>query len=247
MLGTNKALMVGRPRSSGDWTPAALNPAHWYDFSDANTIFVDDGVTKVSTDGELIYRINNKGTANNWFVQSNVSNQLTYKTNQYNGKSAGVSTGGRSMGSYSGIQIVSGIFTAIVVFRISALTCYLFGQYGYTQHLYVAANVQMRWDSAANTTSGAVPTSQANIAVTVYNQANSEFYLNGGTDKQVNNPGSRGWNSNFELFGNGYGSLKPASGSAICEFILMPGVVISGANRILLQNYLSQKWGISIT
>lgn len=234
--------------SSGEWTPTLLAPAHWYDFSDENTLFTDNGVTKVRADGDLICRVNNKGSASNYFAQSDAAKRPVYKTAQYNGKSAAVSTDAlRDMVSNAGITITAGIFTVAVVFRISTASGAILGQGGYSNWLYVAANIQQRWDITANSTTGATSTTVPHIVVAVYNQANSELYLDGGTDKQANHPGTRGHSGLFQLFANGSNGLRMGAGSALCEIIIMPGVVISGANRLLLQSYFASKWGVTIT
>lgn len=59
----------------------------WYDFSDANSLFTDDGVTNVSSDGDLIYRINDKSGNSNHGKQTTEGYRPVYKTNIQNSKS----------------------------------------------------------------------------------------------------------------------------------------------------------------
>lgn len=249
MLGVVQAATLGASRRRDTWTPALLNPAHWYDFSDSSTLFTDDGVTPVSADGDLIYRVNNKGSASTVrFVQTDAARRFTYKLNQFNGRAAAVSSdGARDMLSSVGISITAGIFTAVVVFKVPNAASMLFGQGGYSNWLYCAANVQQRWDTSANSTTGAVSTTAAHIITAVYNQANSELYLDGGTDKQANSPGTRTHNGTFQLGANGSSGIKLGATGALCEVFFLPGVVISASDRAALQGHLSTKWGIPIT
>lgn len=61
----------------------------WYDFSDATTMFTDAGTTPVSSDGDLIYRANDK-SGNNYHVSQDASGKRpSYKVNIKNGLSVG--------------------------------------------------------------------------------------------------------------------------------------------------------------
>ena len=59
----------------------------WIDFSDADTLFTDAGSTKVSSDGDAIYRANDKSGNNNHLNQATSSKRPLYKTNIKNGLS----------------------------------------------------------------------------------------------------------------------------------------------------------------
>lgn len=63
------------------------NCAFWIDYSDANTIFTDDGSTKVNADGQAIYRINDKTRSDKYLIQTTESKRPMYKTNIQNGLS----------------------------------------------------------------------------------------------------------------------------------------------------------------
>lgn len=65
----------------------------WYDFSDADTLFKDDGSTKVSSDGDSIYRVNDKSGGDNYGIQANASCRPTYKTGIKNSLSIARSDG----------------------------------------------------------------------------------------------------------------------------------------------------------
>lgn len=53
----------------------------WYDPSDLSTMFTDDGVTPVTTDGQAVYRINDKSGRGNHLRQATLSLRPLYKTN----------------------------------------------------------------------------------------------------------------------------------------------------------------------
>ena len=59
----------------------------WYDFSDADTLFTDAGSTKVSSDGDAIYQVNDKSGNSNHGTETNSVYRPLYKTNIKNGKS----------------------------------------------------------------------------------------------------------------------------------------------------------------
>jgi hypothetical protein len=77
------------------YEPAVVDPILrpdillWWDFSDADTLYKDAGITKVSADGDFIYQINDKSGKGNNGSQVSSSYQPIYKTNIQNGKSVG--------------------------------------------------------------------------------------------------------------------------------------------------------------
>ena len=52
-------------------------------------MYTDAGVTRVASDGDLIYQIDNKGTRGDAAIQATLAKRPEYKTNLYNGNSAG--------------------------------------------------------------------------------------------------------------------------------------------------------------
>lgn len=70
-----------------DWSSiSASRYAHW-DFSDATSMYTDDGSTLVSSDGDSIYRINDQSGNGRHLRQSNATYRPLYKTNIQNSRS----------------------------------------------------------------------------------------------------------------------------------------------------------------
>ena len=61
----------------------------WIDFSDADTLFTDAGSTKVSSDGDAIYRANDKSGNDYHYSQTTSGNRPLYKTAIQNSLSIG--------------------------------------------------------------------------------------------------------------------------------------------------------------
>lgn len=88
----------------------------WWDFSDANTLYTDDAATTlVSTDGDAIGALLNKGTAGGYATQSLAPNCPIYKTGVKNGLSISRYSGAQrltTVDSFSALKPTS--FFAIV-------------------------------------------------------------------------------------------------------------------------------------
>jgi hypothetical protein len=76
---------------SGGFAPTDITGlALWLDYADTNSMFTDDGTTKVSASGDKIYRINDKsGNANHAYQTGTDTTRPTYLPNAQNGKSVG--------------------------------------------------------------------------------------------------------------------------------------------------------------
>lgn len=73
--------------------PSITGLVGWWDFSDISTMFTDDGVTQVSADSDLIYRINDKSGNNFNAVQTTAAYRPLYKTSVQNNRSAALFDG----------------------------------------------------------------------------------------------------------------------------------------------------------
>lgn len=77
----------------------------WVDFSDTDNMFTDAGTTKVSTNGDLIYQVTNKGSGTD-FVQTTETWRPKYYSNSQNGLStAYFNSGGFVNGSYNSADV----------------------------------------------------------------------------------------------------------------------------------------------
>lgn len=70
--------------TSGVFTPAALfassEEGAWYDPSDLSTMYTDDGITNVTTDGQAVYRIDDKSGNGRHLRQAVSASRPTYRT-----------------------------------------------------------------------------------------------------------------------------------------------------------------------
>lgn len=102
-----------------EWTPNSIaGCVLWYDFSDANTLFTDAGSTKVSSDGDAIYQVNDKSGNNHHGVQTTAGARPLYKTGIQNSLSIARFDGVNNTGSHFNITMSasSGSFTMIAAF-----------------------------------------------------------------------------------------------------------------------------------
>ena len=77
--------------SGGKFKPTDISGCKlWLDFADPDTMFTDDGSTKVANDGDKIYRINDKSGNNYHAKQTNATDRPQYKTGIKNGLSSGL-------------------------------------------------------------------------------------------------------------------------------------------------------------
>jgi len=112
-----------QPKSQAAASAAAFVPTDisgcllWYDFSDANYLFTDAGSTKVSSDGDAIYQVNDKSGNNYHGVQTTLASRPLYKTGIQNSKSI-ARFDGVANGSHFNISMTatSGSFTMIACF-----------------------------------------------------------------------------------------------------------------------------------
>lgn len=76
--------------------PTTLNLHLWVDISDTSTVFTDTaGTTRVTADGDLVARVNNKGSAGGTFTQATSSQRPVYRV-----------SGGRSYLQFDGVDDV---------------------------------------------------------------------------------------------------------------------------------------------
>lgn len=89
-LGLRDPAFLGRRHvsASAPVLPSITGLVAWYDGSDANYLYSDDGVTKITVDGTAVYRWDDKSgsTSNLW--QNTEARRPAYKTGIQNGLSA---------------------------------------------------------------------------------------------------------------------------------------------------------------
>lgn len=62
------------------FSPSSLSPVAWYDPSDLSTLWQDDGTTPVTTDGQSVYRMDDKSGNGNHYRQATEAARPLYKT-----------------------------------------------------------------------------------------------------------------------------------------------------------------------
>jgi len=115
--------------------PALDDILHWFDFTDISTLFQDTGgLTPVTSNGQVIARINNKGSDATNLIQATAAQQPTYDTAKFSFPA----------GSFDGTDALTGTtgisrtipFSIGIVFAISAT-----GAAGFAQALGTSTNI----------------------------------------------------------------------------------------------------------
>lgn len=112
--------------AGGAWSPTDITGCKlWVDFSDANYLFTDAGLTKVSSDGDAIYQASDKSGNSANVTQLTASKRPLYKTGIQNGLSASYYDGDDLLTNAS-CEVVNtnGSWTAFAVARATDLTSY---------------------------------------------------------------------------------------------------------------------------
>lgn len=106
--------ITGLAREAGGFTDPTdiASLAAWYDFSDATTMYVDAGSTLVSSDGDLIYQINDKSGHGYHLTQATSGLRPVYKQSIRNG----LDVGRFSAASLQKLNVAGGIGTKAAQF-----------------------------------------------------------------------------------------------------------------------------------
>ena len=223
------------------WTPASISGlALWFDFSDATTMFTDDGTTPVSTTGDLIYRANDKSVNVKHAVQATENIRPEYTTNQINGLSSCRFTGTSdklTMASATTVATAT-IFIVLDVVSAASYSIIIDGQEANKSAIGTQYSGVIR---ASTQTSGYVNLTDNQLGdgifSFVYNGSTFKIYKNG-TDVTSGTPSGTGnWIfSTLGCFGTG-----STMNVGIGEFIAYSGA-LTDANRQLVEAYLTAKW-----
>jgi hypothetical protein len=220
------------------------NCKYWFDLSDADTMFTDNGSTKVSTDDDKIYRINDKAGNGYYLIQATESKRPTYQTNVTGGKSAGLSVkdSKQELLPGSGFNYGSTGDTAFVVAAwdgsggINAVIGVPYGQFGVESNGNLVCYLGGFLRSAAGLVSSgnwyALSIDQTSAGVT-------NMYKNGTSVAT----GDLGNLSSSKMFGLFSGNATNWFGGYIAECIVYSGI-LSSADRTQVETYLNNKWAI---
>lgn len=223
--------------------PVKFNPLDisgcklWLDFSDANTLYTDAGTNKVTTDGQLIYQINDKSTNNKNFTQTTESKRPVYKLNIKNNNSASqwIDDEFMTCPTFS----VNQPNTIITVAYVTA-NKYLFDG-GTTRQLNEISN-RNRVHVYAGTSvySPSIITTPSYIIITTrFNGENSTVSINSSVDTTIN-PGTA------NLGGMYLGARNGGTNNHVGYFLemIIYDTAITIADSARIKNYLNDKWAI---
>lgn len=213
----------------------------WFDFSDANVMFTDNGSTKVSADGNLIYRINDKSGNNYYLAQSTESKRPLYKTNIVNGKSVG-STIGITNGELRGNTFNSSttgatIFIVVYYTGVGAFYMQNYVRFYTADYYGKIRNYAGSWlDSAPNV----FPEQEWGIISFDMDTNCSITQYKNGTSVKTGDAGTISSNILTAIFSSG--SANYGIGY-VGETVMYSGILAS-ADRAQVETYLNNKWAI---
>lgn len=239
----NSAAQIGRlnrvvrRKEAGEFSPTDIAGCKlWLDFADADTLFTDAGSTKVTTDGDLIYQVNDKSGNGNHIHQPTAGDRPEYKTGTKNGLNSVYFSGGTEERLYN-------ISAFKHNFPLSFIFIFTFeGGSGANVHFDFGRN-RLSPRGGYQIYSGAYLSSGGTFSgniVSVVLDTTSQFYINGET-KNSGNAGTNG--ANGICIGNRYpGETSPTKGHYF-EVLLYSGA-LSSADRETVEAYLNNKWDI---
>ena len=224
----------------------------WFDFSDTNYMFVDDGVTPVSSDMDFLYRVNDKAGGSVRLKQTGGTQvRPQYKLNLQNGFSSMyfASNNNRTITADTVFSMANTDDTSIfVVYSLNTI-------YGNHEQVWSTANGGSSTGYLLWCTIG--QKMQFNQYVTIVNPSftgiqmvniittasdsqayvNSDLKVSTGTDTRKNADllriSGRGDGANYKLLAGDY----------VCEFLYYKQA-LSDTDRQSIETYLNDKWEI---
>lgn len=227
----------------------------WLDFSDANYMFTDAGTTKVSSDGDAIYQVNDKSGNNNHATQSTAGSRPLYKTGIKNSLPVARFDGTDDFLDVPEL-IEQTLWTLFVVYKgvntlvASARQTTAPPAYGVGYGAGImAGDKSYLWSGTGNSgvrvTASGVDYSNFNITVGRLKDGDSALYCNGvskGTSTQTPAP-YKGYNAVIGMMrGNNSEFTRPFTGD-MAEIIWYDSS-LSDTDRQSVETYLNNKWAI---
>ena len=240
--GIQGALGRSVKRASTAWSPTDISGCLcWLDFSDADTMFTDAGTTKVSTDGDLVYQINDKSGNSKNAVQTTEAKRYAYKVNIKNSLSVLSSNDVQGGYSLTGLTSTSGSYTFFFVFdRLSTANWMFDTQTGrFVLATSNSGNYSWNdpggWHNIASTTTG-----WQSLTYHFTSGGNGVIYKNGSSlgsaAYTTRNIGGRvGLFSDYTVIGTKSGNHSE---------IIIYDSALSDTNRQTVETYLNNKWAI---
>lgn len=249
----------GRTRYPGTIDPKlglAFNPLSvngclsWIDFSDKSVMFTDDGITRVTTNGDAIYRINDKSGNGNYFYQTVEANRPLYRPAVNIG--AAEFDGTNDHMSCSNLFIAAGTGTILAVIYLSSTSekgavagagiqdhGWHFGvggsSFDNSGNDFIAIYSTIKWvdsNDAIGTGTKLLTLKMSSYSMTMY--------ING-TQNHTSAPSTALPTTGMTIGGEGTGRCFT---DHISEVVYYESA-LSDENRTLVENYLKTKHGIS--
>ncbi len=242
--------------SGGKFKPTDISGCKlWLDFADPDTMFTDDGSTKVSNDSDLIYRINDKSGNGNHATQTNSAYRPAYKQSIQNGNSAGYATPKNSKAMSHAYPLGTATdFTVFIAANFAELFDYtgLIGT-GWSGGITINNRADGVWEAGTDVAnrignySGAVANSDfvLNLTKNGSNSGNLRIQQNNNTPgfntgKTAKNPTA----NTITVFGaTPISSVLDRMVGYFYEYIIY-NYALSDSDRSKVQTYLNNKWAI---
>jgi len=210
----------------------------WVDFSDTDNMFTDAGTTKVSTNGDLIYQVTNKGSGTD-FVQATESQRPKYYSNSQNGLSTAYFNSGGFVGggSYNSANV-----TLIFVVKSSAInndSKILFGLHKLQSVGYSLTSLKSGQIDAGTPIISLTRSSDIPIIVTTWFATDTGLLRVNGTSTT----GSNYYSFTSTIHIGAYNGRYNISFARFCEGIVY-NRHLSETEYLSVETYLNNKWAI---
>lgn len=246
--------------SAAAWSPTDISGCViWLDFGDADYLFTDAGTTKVSSDGNAIYQVNDKSGNNNHAVQSSATLRPLYKTNIQNSKSAALFDGSNDVMTLPDLTITD--ISVFLAFRHLNGTGAHNALYAYDNYNTTPRNtIQIKtryslnnnymsecvFNGTGNTTSAYALTENNPYLIDVVKNSTNCYVSRNATSLETITVGSTQHSMVGHRLGthfyNGANQSEYAK-SYVCELLIYNGGLSSG-DKSSVRAYLNNKWAI---
>lgn len=258
MAGRLSLLGAGKQKVSASFTdPTSIaNLKLWLDFSDADTLYVDAGTTKVSADGQAIYQANDKSGVGNNVVQTAQDIRPIYKTNIQNGLSVALfdsrKTSKLSRVFDPQLPQPNTIFAVVKVDTAEDTYAYIYDGTSDARHALLTRTAltpdgyYFISGTATQMIGGTMPKGSYFLTTVIANGASSMLYENGSLIIDCaligKNPGTS--NMGGVYVGGPNDNNPECMIGNYCELIIY-NAALSDVDRQLVESYLTTKWAIS--
>jgi hypothetical protein len=211
----------------------------WWDFSDATTMFTDDGVTPVSLDGALIYRINDKSASGANLTQATEAERPSYETNLQNSLSGANFSTAAITGTLTQAQPATVILVAKKA-STSSTGVFFSGNSAADFHLYsnITTGVFGGYCGVNGLVGSTDQTGAWHVFTYIINGATSSIFVDGTSY----DTGDAGTNTiNAPRLGRDRSATNPYDGD-MGEVLIYNGALSAG-DRDTVETLLQTKWG----